>query len=219
MSSNVPITLYGAVSDSIVDGPGLRYAVFVQGCSHGCAGCHNPESQPREGGTPTTIDAVFDEISANGLVHDVTLTGGEPFEQAAACAALARRLKEHGYGIWAYTGYLYEDLERVAQESADGDGADDGDDADGGADDAGDADDAEADDDEAAGLDARAVGDLLACVDVLVDGSFVEELKSLGLTWRGSSNQRLIDVPATRAAGQIVEWSGESLEFEKPASW
>ena len=48
---NTTISLYGTVPDSIVDGPGLRYAVFVQGCSHGCPGCHNPESQPAEGGT------------------------------------------------------------------------------------------------------------------------------------------------------------------------
>ena len=40
---NTTISLYGTVPDSIVDGPGLRYAVFVQGCSHHCPGCHNPE--------------------------------------------------------------------------------------------------------------------------------------------------------------------------------
>ena len=47
---NTTISLYGTVPDSIVDGPGLRYAVFVQGCSHHCPGCHNPESQPCAGG-------------------------------------------------------------------------------------------------------------------------------------------------------------------------
>ena len=58
---NTTISLYGTVPDSIVDGPGLRYAVFVQGCSHHCPGCHNPESQPAEGGTETTLAALLQD--------------------------------------------------------------------------------------------------------------------------------------------------------------
>ncbi|MDO4290971.1 MAG: anaerobic ribonucleoside-triphosphate reductase activating protein [Eggerthellaceae bacterium] len=183
MDKTMNINLYGAVPDSIVDGPGLRYAVFVQGCSHACPGCHNPESQPHEGGTLTTVDAVLADIRANGLVHDVTLTGGEPFEQAAACAELARALKAEGYGIWAYTGGLYEDLACCAEQ---GD---------------------------------RDVQDLLDHIDVLVDGPFVQERKSLALKWCGSSNQRLIDMAATRAAGHVVEWQPPSFVPQKPASW
>ena len=56
------IRLYGTAPDSIVDGPGLRYAVFVQGCSHGCPGCHNPDSQPCAGGTVRAIADVVAEI-------------------------------------------------------------------------------------------------------------------------------------------------------------
>ncbi len=195
-SGSQVIRLYGAVPDSIVDGPGLRYAVFVQGCSHDCPGCHNPESHDPAGGEPTTVDAVYDDIRANGLVHDVTFSGGDPFEQAAVCALLARRLKDDGYGVWAYTGYLYEDLERVAAGAGEGGSGEGG-----------------------SHLDAQGVRDLLACVDVLVDGPFVKALKSLGLKWRGSSNQRLVDVAASRAAGRVVEWTGEAFSYEKPASW
>lgn len=203
---NTTISLYGTVPDSIVDGPGLRYAVFVQGCSHGCPGCHNPESQPAEGGTETTLAALLADIRANGLVHDVTLSGGEPFEQPKACAALAAELKRNGYGIWCYTGYLYDDLAgraeaaRIQQAQR-----------------------------EEAGLtgnaltegiaDDLAVGDLLDSIDVLVDGPFVESRKSLELKWCGSSNQRLIDVPATRRAGSVVEWQPTSFSLEKPSNW
>ena len=77
MSEPTTIRLYGTAADSIVDGPGLRYAVFVQGCTHECPGCHNPESQPACGGTVRAIDDIVDEIEANGLVGGVTLSGGE----------------------------------------------------------------------------------------------------------------------------------------------
>lgn len=229
MSENMDINLYGAVPDSIVDGPGLRYAVFVQGCSHGCPGCHNPESQPREGGTLTTTDAVLAEIRANGLVRDVTLSGGEPFEQAAACAHLARQLKAEGYGVWTYTGYLWEDLARIA-ESAAKEAAKDAATAGDAAQDAAPAGDAAsargaapahgtALASSAPQLDPVAVRDLLDNIDVLVDGPFVESLKSLSLKWCGSSNQRLVDVAATRAAGRVVVWEPPSFAFQKPPSW
>lgn len=200
------IRLYGTVADSIVDGPGLRYAVFVQGCSHGCPGCHNPESQPAEGGTVTAISDLLADIEANGLVHDVTLSGGEPFEQPEACAVLARALKERGYGIWSFTGYLYEDLLRRAEAAR-----------------------TERTRREEAGLTGEAlaagiavdlaVGDLLDAIDVLVDGPFVESRKSLELKWCGSSNQRLIDVPATRRTGSVTLWQPTDFNLEKPSNW
>lgn len=214
---NTTISLYGTVPDSIVDGPGLRYAVFVQGCSHHCPGCHNPESQPAEGGTETTLAALLADIRANGLVHDVTLSGGEPFEQPKACAALAAELKRNGYGVWSYSGYLYEDLAKRADKArAERDrriGALGG--------------EALHENPEEAMVggaladiaDDLAVGDLLDSIDVLVDGPFVESRKSLELKWCGSSNQRLIDVPATRRAGSVVEWQPTSFSLEKPSNW
>ena len=69
MTAPTAIRLYGTVPDSIVDGPGLRYAVFVQGCSHGCPGCHNPESRPAAGGVVRSIDEVVADIAANKLAR------------------------------------------------------------------------------------------------------------------------------------------------------
>lgn len=175
------IRLYGTAADSIVDGPGLRFAVFVQGCTHGCPGCHNPMSQPAAGGTVELIDDVAAMIEANGLVGGVTLSGGEPFEQCAECLALARRLKARGYDLWIYSGYLYEDL--------------------------------------LAGRPDPLAPELLACCDVLVDGPFVQALNSYELTWKGSSNQRVIDLAASRVEGRVVLWQTSDSFPEVPASW
>lgn len=105
-----PIQIFGLVGDSIVDGPGLRFGIFTQGCSHCCPGCHNPESQPIIGGNSYTLAEVRDQILDNKLITGVTFSGGEPFEQSEACAPLAKKLKEDGYNIWAYSGYLADDL-------------------------------------------------------------------------------------------------------------
>lgn len=190
------------MADSIVDGPGLRFAVFVQGCTHGCPGCHNPESQPACGGTPTPIADLVAQVRQNGLTRGVTLSGGEPFEQPEACSCLAARLKADGYDVWTYTGYLYEDLLAFASASP-----------------------REASSHPLAAFAASpeaaqaAVRGLLQNTDVLVDGPFVQAKKSLGLKYRGSSNQRLIDLPATRAAGRVVEWRAAESFPVKPASW
>ncbi len=206
MTASTHINLYGAVSDSIVDGPGLRYAVFTQGCSHGCPGCHNPDSQPFCGGTPTAVNEIVANVQANGLIQGVTLSGGEPFEQAPACAELAARLKGLGYNIWTYTGYLYEDLLRFSE---------------------GDAEIVDAFASKSRILDGvtsasdaqAAVRALLENTDVLVDGPFVVSKKSLGLQYRGSSNQRLVDIPASRKAGTVVLWKKAESFPVKPASW
>ncbi len=174
------LRLFGTVQDTIVDGPGLRYAVFVQGCTHSCPGCHNPESQPAEGGTVKPVADVLQDIRTNPLIHDVTLTGGEPFQQAMACAELAQQLKAEGYGIWTYTGYRLEDL--MARKEP-------------------------------------AVQELINASDVIVDGPFIEALKSLDLEWRGSSNQRLIDVPKTLTQGSVVLWAPHTYTLERPPSW
>ena len=98
------------VSDSIVDGPGLRFTVFTQGCPHRCPGCHNPGTHDPAGGREVSVAELAAELSGNPLTDGLTLSGGEPFCQAAECAALARIARERGLNVWAYTGYTYERL-------------------------------------------------------------------------------------------------------------
>ncbi len=110
------IRLYGLVADSIVDGPGFRTAIFVQGCPYHCEGCHNPDSQPFEGGTVWTLDDVEKKFSNNPLLSGITLSGGEPAEQAASCAELARRAHQKGLNVWTYTGSTLEKLNERAKD-------------------------------------------------------------------------------------------------------
>ena len=228
MSTPTAIRLFGTVNDSIVDGPGMRFSVFVQGCSHHCPGCHNPESWAFDAGEEVAIDDVVERIFENKLVSGVTLSGGDPFEQPAACAEIARRVKAAGRNVWVYTGYLYEDLLQQIAALPDGAAVAAGADADAGAADA----DAGASADIAAAANGdaktpsaaererlRAIRDLLAYADVLVDGPFVQAKRSLGLKYCGSSNQRLIDMNKTRKAGRVVLWQSFEDYPTKPPSW
>ena len=175
------IRLYGTAVDSIVDGPGLRYAVFTQGCTHACQGCHNPESHSLQGGYEQPIDTLLHAITSNKLIEGVTLSGGEPLLQAAECLTLTRALKQAGYNVWLYSGYLYEDI--------------------------------------AQGAVGKAAQDLLTTCDVLVDGPFVESLHNFELKWRGSSNQRVIDIKKSDTRGAPVIWESNEILVAPPPSW
>lgn len=169
------------VRDSIVDGPGLRFTVFVQGCPHHCPGCHNPGTWPAEGGQQRDVEELAAEVLQDPLCDGLTLSGGEPFGQARACAALAQKVKAAGKSVWVYSGYRYETL-----------------------------------------LHGGRVDwlELLESADVLVDGPFVREEQSYGALYRGSRNQRLIDLNRTRETGQLTLWSrGDTLaHFTRPES-
>ena len=110
------IRLAGIVEDSIVDGPGVRFVVFVQGCPHKCDGCHNQNAQDFNGGTVTDIYKLADKIIASNT-KKLTFSGGEPFCKARELAKLARlaETEKRGVEIITYTGYLYEELLKMAE--------------------------------------------------------------------------------------------------------
>ena len=110
------IRLAGVVKESIVDGPGLRYTIFVQGCPHGCAGCHNPHTHDFAGGYLADTDGLFADIRKNPLLSGVTYSGGEPFCQCGPLYELGLRLRDAGYHIMTYTGYTFEGLLAGANE-------------------------------------------------------------------------------------------------------
>ena len=168
------LNLSGIVSDSIVDGPGIRTTVFCQGCPHHCPGCHNPETWDFGCGTPMEEETILEIVRSNPLCRGVTFSGGEPFAQSKGFAKLAGLLKENGYEVASYTGYTFEELLEGSQEQK----------------------------------------MLLGSIDILIDGPFLLEEKSLEIAFRGSRNQRILDVPKSLAAGKAVEttskrWLGE----------
>jgi anaerobic ribonucleoside-triphosphate reductase activating protein len=168
------LDLSGIVSDSIVDGPGIRTTIFSQGCPHHCKGCHNPETWAFGCGTKIPVEAILDIVKSNPLCRGVTFSGGEPFSQAAGFAKLAALLKELGYEVASYSGFTFEELLTGSEDQR----------------------------------------ELLQSIDILIDGPFLMEERSLELRFRGSRNQRILDVPRSLAAGQAVattqpRWLGE----------
>lgn len=161
------IRIAGVVRESIVDGPGLRFTVFTQGCDHHCPGCHNPQTHDFDGGELVTIDSLLEQIRKNPLLDGITLSGGEPFGQAAACSELARKTHAMKLNVMTYSGYTFEEI--------------------------------------AEGLkDRQGWKELLQETDILVDGPFELERKNILLRFRGSENQRLIDVKKSLKEGRAV---------------
>ena len=143
------IQICGFEPESIVDGEGIRFVVFTQGCPHNCEGCHNPQSHDFKAGTQYDTEDIISMIKKNPLIQGVTLSGGEPFCQSEACLEIAKAVHQMGKNVWCYTGYEFYEI----------------------------------------------IGNpLLKEIDVLIDGKFILAEKSLDLKFRGSLNQRVIDV-------------------------
>lgn len=162
------IRIAGIVEESIVDGPGIRFVIFTQGCLHGCKGCHNPQTHDFNSGKDVNIDEIVNKIKEDPLLKGVTLSGGEPFMQAGKLAKLIHKLSDTKLDIITYTGFKYEEIIKNAN-------------------------------------DENKFYELLDRTDILIDGKFEEDKKDENLMYRGSSNQRAIDVELSRKSGKIIE--------------
>ena len=110
------LRIAGLVKESVVDGPGIRFTIFTQGCTLRCPGCHNPATHDVAGGYLVDINELLAAIKQGQLITGVTFSGGEPFLQAAACARLAQLIRQQRpeLNILSYSGYYYAQLLQMA---------------------------------------------------------------------------------------------------------
>lgn len=109
------IRLAGIAENSLVNGKGLRKVFFSQGCSHHCEGCFNQHTWEFSGGRMFDMDELVQKVKDEPFLDGVTFSGGDPFQQADKFAYLAKKLHEANINIWAYTGYTFEELMKLAQ--------------------------------------------------------------------------------------------------------
>ena len=161
------IKIAGIVEESIVDGPGIRFVIFTQGCPHKCVECHNPQTHDFNMGRYENIDKLAKKIDENPLLSGITLSGGEPFLQPLELVKLIEKIKNKNLNVITYTGFTYEQLIQSKNKN---------------------------------------VLELLNKTDILIDGKFILELKDENLMFRGSSNQRAIDVKKSMKENRIIEY-------------
>ena len=111
------IRLAGVVRESIVDGPGIRFTVFTQGCPHHCPGCHNPQTHDPAGGYDCELQKILDAVEKNPLLRGITLSGGEPFEQPEALLELSKAVVAMGKDVVAFSGYTFEELMKKSEQT------------------------------------------------------------------------------------------------------
>ena len=103
----------GIVEESVVDGPGIRFTVFTQGCCHHCRGCHNPQTHDEKAGILTTTEEVIEQLKncyRKGIITGLSISGGEPFMQADACRELATVAHQLGLDVTVWTGWTVEEI-------------------------------------------------------------------------------------------------------------
>lgn len=169
----------------ICNGNAVGVSLFVQGCPFHCNGCFNPETWDFNGGKEWTpkVDKKFFQLIDRPYIKRITFLGGSPLcdENVADVDNIISRIRRlyPEKDIWIYTGMTWDQIMEAPSIV----------------------------DDENSPLIIRQ--NLMAKIDVLVDGSFEYDKRDLSLKFRGSSNQRLIDMPQTLQKGEIVLWDNE----------
>lgn len=164
----------------VANGPGIRVSLFVSGCTHRCKGCFNSEAWDFGYGQAYTeqTEAEILEALAPEYIRGLSLLGGEPMEpeNRGTVLSLVEKVRERypEKDIWCYTGFDFE-KDLLGWLAREQGGAEDKD-----------------------------IARLLSLIDVLVDGEFMEEKRDLRLAFRGSGNQRLIDVKESLRQGRTV---------------
>lgn len=164
----------------VANGEGVRVSLFVSGCRRHCKGCFNPETWSFTAGTPFSdeTEAALIEALRPGYINGLTLLGGEPFEPENQ-PPLLRLAERVRAELPDKTIWAFTGCTLETELLRHG-----------------------------SPYRTDVTDRLLSQIDVLVDGPFIEEQRNLSLRFRGSENQRLLDLSATLASGKPVFWDG-----------
>ncbi|HHU24584.1 MAG: anaerobic ribonucleoside-triphosphate reductase activating protein [Bacilli bacterium] len=160
------IRIAGVIKESIVDGPGIRFVVFTQGCPFNCPGCHNTNTHDFLGGKLIDIKTIIEDIKRQKMLRGLTISGGEPLMQTEACLEIVKGVKPFLTDIIVYTGFTWEEICNQLPTNPQ-------------------------------------LTELLHQIDYLIEGRYLETERDLSLKYRGSRNQRIIDVAKTLEIGKI----------------
>ena len=170
----------------ISNGEGIGVALFVQGCHFHCKNCFNQETWDFNGGQEWTDDAMEDflKLADKPYIKRISILGGEPLclaNRTGIFNLIVNIRKRYGNSkqVWLYTGYTWENIQ--CKTLTRGTYV------------------------ELLGRDMRVQGIVSGC-DVIIDGQYVDELRDYTLKWRGSSNQRIIDVQRSLWSDEMVLW-------------
>lgn len=173
---------YSGISEcDVLNGTGFRVVLFVSGCSHRCYNCQNPKTWDKNFGHPFTEKTrqyIFNCLDKD-YIDGITITGGDPLHENNLNEVLKLvqeiRISYSEKTIWLYTGYSYSEIFR-GQSSCLSQG----------------------------GLNNFKRREIIKLCDVVVDGEYIDEQKDITLKWRGSKNQRCIDVKQSLTQNKVI---------------
>lgn len=110
------IDVYKIIPNTTVEGPGMRFCIWVQGCKKHCSGCWAKDTWEFGTGVKYSVDKLFSLIEKEKQIEGVTFLGGEPFEQPKELAILSKKIKNSGLSVVCFTGYTLEELKSKNNE-------------------------------------------------------------------------------------------------------
>lgn len=181
----IHINYHNITHDDMNNGDGLRVVLWLSGCSHHCYNCQNPQTWNPDSGIPFDEPAkqeIFNELSKD-YISGITFSGGDPLHENNLDEVI-KLIKEIRISfpektIWLYTGYTFDELKRKYNDYKYTPFAPIAD-------------------------EWLTRWEIISMCNVLVDGEYIDAERDVTLKWRGSKNQRVIDVQKSLAEDKMI---------------
>lgn len=185
------MNIAGIDYESVKDGEGVRTVIYVSGCSHNCHNCHNRETHDINYGVPFTEklqNKIIENIQKRPFISGLTWSGGDPLHENNLDDVLKftneTRLLFPQKTIWLYTGYKVVSVDSEYKRIIFDRGTE-----------------------FEAAINHNKRSDIASMCDVIVDGRYIDSQRDITLKWRGSANQRVIDIKESLQKGELVLWT------------